>query len=410
MSGFNVEVLRQQFPILQQQVNGHDLIYFDNAATTQKPVAVLDVLTNYYRTINANVHRSGHSLAEQATHQFEQARQTVADFLHAASASQIVWTRGTTEAINLVAYAWAENQLHAGDEVIISAAEHHANFVPWQQLALRKNVVLRVIPLDDQGLPDQQAYQQLLNEKTKLVALAHVSNVTGLIHPIEVMIQEAKKWQCAVLIDGAQAVAHVTVDVQALGCDFYVFSGHKMYAPNGIGALYIHPARLSEFRPWQFGGEMIRHVSTEQTTFNVMPYLLEAGTPAIAEAIALAEAIRWLKHQKTLGIEQYEQELLQYLQDSLAAIERVSVIGSASARIPVLSLKIPNVHPFDLAEYLDGFGIAARSGSHCAMPFMQHLGLSGTLRISLAAYNTVDEIDRFIRTLKEGICLLDDSN
>ena len=410
MPVFDVAELRQEFPLLQQRVNDLPLIYFDNAATTQKPERVLNALTDFYRTSNANVHRSGHLLAERATHAFESARQTVADFLHVPSSSQIVWTRGTTEAINLVAYAWAEYALQPGDEIIISAAEHHANFVPWQQLAIRKNAVLRIIPLTESLELDFAAYQQLLNEKTKLVAVAHVSNVTGIIYPVESVIQEAKKWGCATLIDGAQAVAHIDVDVSQLDCDFYVFSGHKMYAPNGIGTLYIHTRRLDEMRPWQFGGEMIRSVSFEETDFNRMPYLLEAGTPAVAEAIGLAAAIKWLQQQRLQGCDNHEIALSDYLRQQLKLIPHVRVLGESSHRIAVVSLVAPDVHMFDLAEYLDGYNIAVRSGSHCAMPLMQFLHIVGTLRVSLAIYNTFEEIDIFIEKLKQGITLLDESN
>lgn len=405
---FDVQRVRDQFPILQQQINGHPLIYLDSAATAQKPACVLQAMFDFYRTDNANVHRSAHALAGRATQKFEQARQRVAEFIHASSSENIIWTRGTTEAINLVAQTWGRQALHAGDEVLVSAMEHHANLVTWQQIAKQTGAQLRIIPLRENGDLDLQAYQAMLSVKTKMVSLVHVSNVLGTVNPVAEMVRLAKQVGAVTLIDGAQAVAHAPVDVQALGCDFYAFSGHKVYGPTGIGVLYGRSEQLARLPPWQFGGEMIRHVSYHDSEFNLPPLRFEAGTPAIAEAIGLAAALDFVSQQHAAGAEAYQQQLLEHLLLGLDNIDGVIIVGQPEQRQGVVSIVLTDAHHHDVCQLLDAQGIAVRSGHHCAMPLLHHLGLAGTLRISFGVYNNRTEVDAFLQALQHALELLND--
>lgn len=408
MTSFDVQQVREQFPILQQQINGHPLVYLDSAATAHKPECVLQAMLDFYRTDNANVHRSAHTLAGRATQKFEQARQRVADFLHAQYCDEIIWTRGTTEAINLVAQSWGRQTLQAGDEVLVSAMEHHANLVTWQQLTKQTGAQLRIIPLLTNGELDLQAYQAMLSPNTKMVALVHVSNVLGTVNPVADVVRLAKQVGALTLIDGAQAVAHAPIDVQALGCDFYAFSGHKVYGPTGIGVLYGRRDILAQLPPWQFGGEMIKQVSYTESEFNLPPLRFEAGTPAIAEAVGLSAALDFVCQQQAAGAETYQQQLLQQLMTGLQQIHGVTIVGQPEQRQGVVSIVLDQTHHHDVCQLLDAQGIAVRSGHHCAMPLLNSLGLAGTLRISLGVYNDKTEIDLFLQALHQALELLND--
>lgn len=398
-SNFDLATIRAQFPALAQQVNDNPLIYLDNAATTQKPLAVLQAMDDYYRQDNANVHRAAHTLSCRATQAFEGARERVRAFLHARESREIIWTRGTTEAINLVAHSWGRTTLQPGDEILLSTLEHHANIVPWQQLALATGAQIRVIPLTPQGDLDLQAFHQLLGPHTRLLAITQVSNALGTVNPVAQMVAAARAVGAVTLVDGAQAVSHLSVDVQALGCDFYAFSGHKLYGPTGIGVLYGRAELLEQMPPWQTGGEMIRKVSFSGSSFNDIPLRFEAGTPAIAEAIGLAAALDYLQALPS-GWPQHEQALMSQLLTGLAELAWVEVIGSPRERCGAVSLRFTDYHPQDVGELLDQQGIAVRVGHHCAMPLMEALGLEGTLRISLALYNSSEEIDTLLAALK----------
>jgi cysteine desulfurase/selenocysteine lyase len=397
--------LRRQFPVLAQQVNDHPLIYLDNAATTQKPLCVLEAINTYYRGINANVHRASHALSAQATLAYENARTTCAKFINANSSDEIIWTRGTTEAINLVANCLTA-EFKPGDEIIISTLEHHANIVPWQMLAQRTGAIIKVIPLLPSTDLDMAAYQQLLNHNTKLVAVSHVSNAIGTVNPIQEIIRLAKQVDAKVLIDGAQGIAHWPLDVQALGCDFYAFSGHKMYGPTGIGVLWGKADVLNQLPPWQGGGEMIKTVSFEHTTYNELPFKFEAGTPNIAGAISLASAMDYLTQQDRQALAAHESELLAYTTAQLAHMPRIQIIGQPQSRAGSVSFVIEDAHNADVGTLLDLQGIAVRTGHHCAQPLMQSLNISGTIRVSIAIYNTKAEIDFFIHALTELLDLL----
>ncbi|QUM78375.1 cysteine desulfurase [Moritella sp. 24] len=392
--------LRKQFPVLSQQVNDHPLIYLDNAATSQKPLCVLEAINTYYRDINANVHRASHALSAQATAAYENARDICAQFINANSSKEIIWTRGTTEAINLIANCLT-TEFQAGDEIIISTLEHHANIVPWQMLAQRTGAILKIIPLLPSTDIDMQAYKLLLNDKTKLVAVSHVSNAIGTVNPIEDIIALAKQVGAKVLIDGAQGVSHWTIDVQALGCDFYVFSGHKMYGPTGIGVLWGKEAELNQLPPWQGGGEMIKTVSFEQSTYNELPFKFEAGTPNISAAISLASAMTFLNSYDRQILANHEAELLAYATAKLEKMPRIKIIGNPQQRAGGVSFIIDDAHNGDVGMLLDLQGIAVRTGHHCAQPLMQSLNLSGTIRVSFAIYNTKAEVDFFIKALNE---------
>ncbi len=408
MTFFDVQRVREQFPILQQQINGYPLVYLDSAATAHKPECVLQAMFDFYRSDNANVHRSAHTLAARATHKFERARQRVADFLNARSSHEIIWTRGTTESINLVAQTWGRRNLQPGDELLLSAMEHHANLVTWQQIAIETGAQLRIIPLLENGDLDMQAYQNLLSARTRLVAVVQVSNVLGTVNPVAEIVRLAKQAGALTLIDGAQAVAHAPVDVQALDCDFYAFSGHKVYGPTGIGVLYSRQELLAQLPPWQFGGEMIEKVSFTETQFSLPPLRFEAGTPAIAEALGLSAALDFLCQQQAAGAEEYQQQLLQRLLQGLQQIDGVSLVGQPAQRQGVVSIVLTRAHHHDVCQLLDAQGIAVRSGHHCAMPLLSQLGLAGTLRISLGVYNSEEEIDLFLQALRQALELLHD--
>lgn len=391
--------LRSQFPALAQEVNGHPLVYLDNAATTQKPQAVLDAITHYYQVDNANVHRAAHALSGRATRAFETARETVARFINAPRSQEVIWTRGTTEAINLVAQSWGMSELKAGDEIILSTLEHHANIVPWQLVAQRTGALIRVIPLDERGDLDLAAYHTILGPRTRLVSVAHVSNALGTVNPVKEMVAAAKAVGALTLIDGAQTVAHLEVDVQAIGCDFYAFSGHKLYGPTGIGVLWGRTALLERMPPWQAGGEMIDRVSFSGTTFNTLPFKFEAGTPHIAGAIGLAAAIDFVMEQDRQWLAQHEQTLTDYLVAGLQQVPGLRLIGEPGQRAGAVSFLLEDIHPQDAATLLDMQGIALRVGHHCAMPLMESLGIGGTMRASLACYNNRDDVDALLAAL-----------
>lgn len=392
--------IRAQMPTLLQQVNNSQLIYLDNAATTHKPEAVIQALDSFYRYHNSNVHRASHALSAEATSRFEAAREQTAKFLNAASAQQIIWTKGTTESINLVANSLGEH-FTEGDEILISTMEHHANIVPWQMLAERKKLSIKVIPLSESGDLDPQAFSNLLTEKTRLVAITHVSNALGTINPVKEMIRTAHDAGALVLVDGAQALPHFRVDVKDLDADFYVFSGHKLYAPTGVGVLYGKQHLLESMPPWQGGGEMIKKVSFEKTTYNQLPFKFEAGTPNIAGVIGLGEAINWLSKLDQNLLHEHEQALFDKALDGCSQIKGFSRIGSPQQSVSLLSFTLKGQHQQDIGLMLDKRGIAVRTGHHCAMPLMNHLGLTGTTRASFAFYNTLDEVERFVTALDE---------
>lgn len=391
--------LRSQFPALAQEVNGHPLVYLDNAATTQKPQTVLDAINHYYRADNANVHRAAHALSGRATRAFEDARETVARFINAPRSHEVIWTRGTTEAINLVAQSWGISELRAGDEVVLSTLEHHANIVPWQLVAQRTGAVIRVVPLDERGDLDMAAYLAMLGPRTRLVSVAHVSNALGTVNPVEQIVAAAKAVGALTLIDGAQAVAHLEVDVQTIGCDFYAFSGHKLYGPTGIGVLWGRTELLERMPPWQAGGEMIDRVSFSGTTFNSLPFKFEAGTPHIAGAIGLAAAIDFVMEQDRGLLASHEAVLTDYLVAGLRQVPGLHLVGEPRQRAGAVSFLLADIHPQDAATLLDMQGIALRVGHHCAMPLMESLGIGGTMRASLACYNNRDDVDALLAAL-----------
>ena len=398
-AGFDVEKVRHDFPILQQKVHGMTLVYLDNAATSQKPQVVIDAILRYYALDNANIHRGVHFLSERATEEYEGARRTVQGFLNAVEANEIIFVRGATEAINLVAQTYGRAQVHAGDEVLITAMEHHSNIVPWQILCEEKGARLRVAPITDSGELRLEGLGNLLGPRTKIVAMTHVSNALGTINPVQKVIEMAHQWNIPVLIDGAQAVPHLQVDVQALDCDFYVFSGHKVYGPTGIGAMYGKSALLDRMPPYQGGGDMISSVTFEKTTYNKLPYKFEAGTPHVAGAIGLGEAIEYANDLGMDNVAAYEHELLAYATESVSAISGVRLIGTAREKAGVLSFLLDGVHPHDIGTVLDQEGVAIRTGHHCAQPVMQRFGIAATARASFALYNTREEVDALV----EGI-------
>jgi cysteine desulfurase / selenocysteine lyase len=394
-----VRLWRRDFPILDTHPNGKPLVYLDNAATTQKPYRVIETEADYYRDTNSNVHRGVHWLAERATEAYERSRATVAKFINAADTSEIVFVRGTTEAINLVANSFARPRLQPGDEIVLSAIEHHSNIVPWQLACEQTGAALKVVPVDDTGTLDVEAYRRLLGPRTKLVALAHVSNALGTVNPVGALIAIAHERGIPVLLDGAQAVAHLSVDVQALDCDFYAFSGHKLYGPTGIGVLYGKAAWLDAMPPWQGGGDMIRTVSFEKTTYNELPWKFEAGTPNIAGAIALAAAIDYVGSLGFSTIEAGERALLEYATAELRRVDGVKLIGTAAEKSGILSFVVDGIHAHDVGSILSDAGIAVRAGHHCAMPAMARFNVAATVRASLALYNTHDEIDALVSGL-----------
>ncbi|HEX5340082.1 MAG TPA: cysteine desulfurase [Gammaproteobacteria bacterium] len=397
--GFDPLRWRHDFPILQQQVHGKSLVYLDNAATTQKPQAVIDALSAYYRRTNANVHRGVHQLSEHATAAYEAAREKIRDFIHANSTKEIVFVRGTTEAINLVAQSYGRTRLQAGDEIILSEMEHHSNIVPWQLLCEQIGAVLKVIPISDAGELEAGAYERLLTDRVKLVALAHVSNALGTVNPVKPMIAAAHARKVPVLLDGAQAIPHLPVDVRDLDCDFYAFSGHKMFGPTGIGVLYAKQSLLHDMPPWQGGGDMIRSVRFTGSTWNELPYKFEAGTPNIAAAIGLGAAVDYLRRVGMDAIECYEQELLAYGTERLQTVKGLKLIGTAREKAGVLSFVMDGIHPHDLGTIVDQDGVAIRTGHHCAMPVMERYNIPATARASLAFYNTRGDIDALVDAL-----------
>jgi len=391
--------LRNDFPVLQQNIYGKPLIYFDNAATALKPQSVIDAINHYYSTESSNVHRGIYYLSEKATAEFEASRTKVQQFINAQSAEEIVFVRGTTEAINLVASSYMRPILHKGDEIVLSVIEHHSNIVPWQLVCNETGAVLRIIPANDSGELQLNEYEKLLNEKTKFVAIGHVSNAIGTINPIKQMIEMAHKHGAPVLIDGAQSVPHLTVDVHDLNCDFYAFSGHKLYGPTGIGVLYGKSDLLDQMQPYHGGGEMISSVSFEKTTYKKPPHKFEAGTPSIAGAIGLGAAIDYVKSIGLQEISAYENQLLKYATEKILTVQGVRIVGNARMKSAILSFVIDGIHPHDIGTILDREGIAIRAGHHCAMPAMQRFGVAATARASFAFYNTKDEVDVFIDAL-----------
>lgn len=393
---FDIDRVRADFPILQQEVHGRQLVYLDNAATTQKPVSVIEALERYYYLDNANVHRGVHELSERATCAFEAARETVREFLNAHDATEIVFVRGTTEAINLVAQSYGRENINQGDEILITEMEHHSNIVPWQLLCEQTGAVLKVVPIDEHGELMLDEFDRLLTERTKLVSVVHVSNALGTINPIKTLIQKAHDIGAVVLVDGAQAVAHIQVDVRDLGCDFYAFSGHKLYGPTGIGVLYARQSILEAMPPYQGGGEMIEYVTFEKTTYNKLPYKFEAGTPNIAGAIGLGASIDYLRTMGLGAVSAHERSVLQYATHRAQEIEGLRIIGTAGLKCSILSFVVAGTHPADFGAILDQLGVAIRTGHHCAMPVMQHFDVPGTARASIGMYNTREEIDVFI--------------
>jgi len=395
----DVVALRKEFPILSQSVNGHPLVYFDNAATTQKPRSVIQALTDYYTGYNANIHRGIHVLAEKATKAFEDTRAGARQFLGAREKEEIVFVRGVTEAINLVARSMGGMILRPGDEIIISGMEHHSNIVPWQMIAEERGAVIRVIPVSQAGELDIAAYEKLLSRKTKIVSVNHASNSLGTINPIEAIIQKAHDVGAFVMIDGAQAAAHLDIDVQKLDCDFYCISGHKMYGPTGVGVLYGKREHLERMPPYMGGGEMIKEVTFAKTTYNDIPYKFEAGTPNIADVIALNESFAFINQLGKETIRAHESHLQQYAVQQLGRIKGMRLFGTAKEKVSVQSFLLEGIHPFDVGQLLDARGIAVRTGHHCTQPLMDHFGIEGTVRVSLAVYNTREEIDKLIEGL-----------
>jgi cysteine desulfurase/selenocysteine lyase len=396
MSVLDINKIRQDFPILDEKVNGRDLVYFDNAATTQKPFVVLEALANYYGHYNANIHRGIHFLAEKATSAFEDSRSAIQKFLNAAHKEEIIFTYGTTDGINLVAQTYGRKFLKEGDEIIISTLEHHSNIVPWQMLCEEKGCVLRVIPIDDKGDLILEAYEKMLSEKTKFVSVVHVSNALGTINDVKFIIDKAHEVGAKVLIDGAQASSHITIDVQTLDADFYAFSAHKLFGPTGMGVLYGKSDILNAMPPYRGGGEMIKEVTFEKTTYNELPYKFEAGTPNIADVVAVKFAIDYINDLGKENIAAYEDELLKYATEQLSEIGGLRIIGQAKEKVSVVSFVLDGIHPQDVGVILDQQGIAIRTGHHCTQPLMNRLGLPGTSRASFAVYNTTDEIDKLV--------------
>ena len=396
---FDVAALREQFPILSVRPYDKALVYLDSAATSQKPQVVIDAISRFYETHNANVHRGVHYLSERATEDYERARSRVASFIGAEDPAEVVFTRGTTESINLVAQSYGRAKLQPGDEVLVTEMEHHSNIVPWQMICAERGARLRVVPINDRGELDLEAFEGLLTERTKVLALAHVSNVLGTVNPLPALAAAAHRRGAVVVCDGAQAAPHLRVDVAALGCDFYAFSGHKMYGPTGIGVLWGRRELLEEMPPYQGGGDMILSVSFEKTTYNELPHKFEAGTPDLAGAVGLGVAVEFLQDLRDRGLEAHERELLQYAHDKLGAFPGLRIIGTAKDKVSVVSFVLEDVHPHDIGTVLDRYGIAVRSGHHCAQPLMGRLGLPATARASLGCYSSREDIDALVEGL-----------
>ena len=402
----NINEIRAQFPVLDQQVYGKPLVYLDNAATTQKPLCVIDRERDYYLHENCNIHRGVHYLSQKATEAYEHARQTVADFIHARESREVVFTRGTTESLNLLATSFEHLFVNDGDKVLVTAMEHHSNLVPWQQMIQRYHGQLLVVPMDDKGVLDLDCYEKLLKEGPKVVSIAHISNVLGTINPVKKMIAMAHQYGIPVVVDGAQSIAHHPIDVQDLDCDFFVFSGHKMYAPMGIGGLYGKSEWLEKLPPYQFGGEMVYTVSFEKTTFNVLPFKFEAGTPNVGAALGLETAVQFLQSLDREEVERYEAQLLRSAIDKLSEIDGIRFVGEAERRSGLVSFIIDGVHPYDLGTLIDKMGVAVRTGHHCAEPVMTRFGIPGTVRASFALYNTMEEVDVFVNAVKKAAMML----
>ncbi len=394
--------LRSQFPILNTQVHGHPLVYLDNAATTQKPLRVIEALDSYYRTLNSNIHRGAHHLAAEATERYEAVRRQVQSFINARHSHEIVFTRGTTESINLVASSFSKRYFTGDDEVIVSGMEHHSDIVPWQLTG----ATLRPIPFSDEGVLDLEAYERLFSPKTRIVAVNHVSNTLGTVNPVVDIVRIAHAHGVPVLIDGAQSVSHLKVDVQAIGCDFYCFSGHKMYGPMGVGIMYGREELLNELPPYQGGGEMIENVTFERTTYNQLPFKFEAGTPSVGDVIGLGEAVNFMQEVGVDNIAAQEDDLLRFATDGLSRISGARIFGTAPHKTTVLSFLIGDAHPYDVGTLLDQLGIAVRTGHHCTQPIMDRYGIPGTVRASFAVYNTREEVEAFLAALERIMPML----
>ena len=402
---FDVNAIRAQFPVLQREIDGKPLVYLDNAATTQKPQAVIDALVEYYTQYNSNVHRGAHRLADEATRAYESARDSVANFINAAHREEVIWTSGTTEAINLVANGVGQ-LFKAGDEIIVSELEHHANLVTWQQACKSSGAILKICPIFDTGELDIDAFDALLSDNTRLVALPHVSNALGTVNPIKEICRKAKQKSAWVLIDGAQGIAHGDVDVQDIGCDFYAFSGHKLFAPTGVGALWGRKALLKSWPVWQTGGEMIADVNYQDATWGVLPNRLEAGTPNIAGVIGLGAAVTWFSSLDIPALRAHEQDILSYATKRASEIDGMRIVGTAPNKVGVLSFELAGAHPADVGFILDKQGIAIRTGDNCAQPLMKRLGLPGTARASFSIYNTRQDVDLFFEAVKKAKAML----
>ena len=397
---------KKDFPILEGKVNGQPLIYFDNAATSQKPQCVIDAVNNYYKNFNSNVHRGVHELSQRATSEYESTRDTVRDFIGAKKSNQIIFTNGTTDGINIVASSWAENQLKKGDEILITTMEHHSNIVPWQMLCEKMGTKLIVSPINKNGEIIMNEFESLINPRTKLIAITHVSNTLGTINPIEEITLLAKENNCKILIDAAQSIPHFKVDVSSFDCDFLVFSGHKIFGPTGVGILYVKEDRFPEMKPYQGGGDMIKEVSFEKTTYNTHPHKFEAGTPNIAGVIGLNEALKYVNKIGIDNIAIIENDLLKYALEKISKIDKLKIFGNAKDKASVISFTVEGIHPFDLGTLLDQLGIAIRTGHHCTQPLMSFYNIPGTARVSFAFYNQKSEIDFFISSLKKAIKML----
>ena len=398
---FNIEEIRNDFPALHQEINGKPLVYFDNAATSQKPEVVIESISNYYRTINSNVHRGVHHLSQQATSAFESARLKVKNYLNAASTKEIIITKGATESLNLVAHSFGQAFLNSGDEVLISALEHHANIVPWQLICKEKNAKLKVIPLNENQELNRDAFADMLTDRVKIVAVSHISNAIGVVNPIKEMIDLAHQKNIPVLIDGAQGIVHRNVDVQALDCDFYCFSSHKLYGPMGVGILYGKEKWLDQMPPYQTGGEMIKEVTFEETSFNDLPYKFETGTPNVADVVGFEAAITYLESLGLDTIRKAEHELMEYGLQKLKGVDGIEIFARNAERAGVISFNLKGIHSFDAGTIIDQLGIAVRTGNHCAQPLMHVLGIQGTIRASFAFYNTSSEIDRLVDAIRQ---------
>ena len=418
----NINEIRSQFPVLDQQVYGKPLVYLDNAATTQKPLCVIERERDYYLHENCNIHRGVHYLSQKATEAYEHARQTVADFVHAKEAKEIIFTRGTTESLNLLATSFEHllfstpnsqlttdsqlSTLNSQLKVLVTSMEHHSNLVPWQQMVQRHHGQLLVLPMDDKGVLDLNRYEELLKEGPKVVSIAHISNVLGTINPVKEMVAMAHHYGIPVVVDGAQSIAHHPIDVQDLDCDFFVFSGHKMYAPMGIGGLFGKAEWLEKLPPYQFGGEMVDTVSFEKTTFNVLPYKFEAGTPNVGAALGLETAVQFMQGLDRMEVEAHESQLLQSAIEKLSEIDGIRFIGEAAHRSGLVSFIIDGIHPYDLGTIIDKMGVAVRTGHHCAEPVMTRFGIPGTVRASFAMYNTMEEVEVFVNAVKKAAMML----